>query len=340
MATFNVLPEGLLEQYNKTDVKDWSLSSTGNKFSIIYKSKQVRKMKKNPCTWARVNKGLFSFTHYLASLSRDPHKAWYQFGCLQTVMWLLLVLVMFLFSATDNTNKTVLWTRNYYVIQSSMCFLGPSCTAATAWHHPTPVIQESRDDEQLPTKSKRAHMQEKCAKMMSWSCCCTLSSAPFLLIHSLTKSQHIHFPCSDMGPIIIIRKVEQQKKKEKIMPKLIRINLVTTVLEYLYNTEGPFNFWNVYKGQQLLLWQDSYTLHSSIWLEKVLIKHLLDTRTRLGTGRDTNSLSLTTLLGNQDLWVSIRDQRKRNTPRGTGSISAFREGHLYAHRLDRYKRVL
>lgn len=175
---------------------------------------------------------------------------------------------------------------------------------------------------------------------MSWSCCCTLNSAPFLLIHSLAKSQHIHFPCLDMGPIIIIRKVEQQKKKEKIMPKLIRINLVITVLEYLYNTEGPFNFWNVYKGRQLLLWQDSYTLHSSIWLEKVLIKHLLDTCTRLGTGRDTSSLSLTTLLGNQDLWVSIRDQRKRNTPRGTGSISAFREGHLYAHRLDRYKRVL
>ena len=86
MATFIVLPEGLLEQYNKTDVKDWILSSTGNKFSIIYKSKQVRKMKENLCTWALVNKGLLSFTHYLASLSPDPHKAWYHFGCLQTVM--------------------------------------------------------------------------------------------------------------------------------------------------------------------------------------------------------------------------------------------------------------
>ena len=293
MATFNILSGGLLEQYNKTDVKDWILSSTGNKFSIIYKSKQVRKMKENLCTWAQVNKGLLSFTHYLASLSPDPHKAWYHFGCLQTVMWLLPVLFVF-FSATDNTNKTILWTRNDYVIQSSMCFLGPSCMAATTgWHHPTPVIQESRDHEQLPTKSKRAHMQEKCAKMMSWSCCFTLNSAPFLLIHNLAKSQHIHFPCLDTGPIIIVRKVEQQKKKkEKSMPKLIRINLVITVLEYLYNTEGPFNFWNVYMGRQLLLWQDSYTLHSSIWLEKVLIKHLIDTRTLLGTGRDTNSLSL------------------------------------------------
>ena len=251
MATFNILPEGLLEQYNKTDVKDWLLSSTGNKFNIIYKSKQVRKMKENLCTWALVNKGLFSFTHYLAALSPDPHKAWYHFGCLQTVMWLLLMLFMFLFSAIDNTNKTVWWTRNYYVIQSSMCFLGPRCMAATmGWHHPTPVIQEFRDHEQLPTKSKRAHMQEKCAKMRSWSCCFTLNSAPFLLIPSLAKSQHIHFPCLDMGSIIIIWKAEQQKKKkEKSMPKLIRINLVITVLEYLYNTEGPFN-WSVYMEWQ------------------------------------------------------------------------------------------
>lgn len=125
------------------------------------------------------------------------------------------------------------------------------CMAATmGWHHPTPVIQESRDHEQLPTRSKRAHMQEKCAKMRSWSCCFTLNSAPFLLIPSLAKSQHIHFPCLDMGSIIIIWKAEQQKKKkEKSMPKLIRINSVITVLEYLYNTEGPFN-WSVYMDRQ------------------------------------------------------------------------------------------
>lgn len=214
------------------------------------------------------------------------------------------------------------------------------CMAATMnWHHPTPVIQESRDHEQLPTKSKRAHRQEKCAKMRSWSCCFTLNSAPFLLIPSLAKSQHIHFPCLDMGSIIIIWKAEQQKKKkEKSMPKLIRINLVITVLEYLYNIEGPFN-WSVYMDWQPLLWQDSYTFHSNIWLEKVLIKHLLGTCTLLGTGRDTHSES-TILLGNQDLWVSTRDQRKHNMPSGTDSVSTFREGQLYAHRLDRYKRIL
>ena len=40
------------------------------------------------------------------------------------------------------------------------------------------------------------------------------------------------------------------------MPKLIRMNLVITALEYLYTTEEPFNFWNVYMDRQLLLWQN------------------------------------------------------------------------------------
>ena len=33
------------------------------------------------------------------------------------------------------------------------------------------------------------------------------------------------------------------------MPKLIRTNLVITVLEYLYSTGGPFN-WSVYMERQ------------------------------------------------------------------------------------------
>lgn len=90
------------------------------------------------------NKGHFCFSHYLASPSPDAHKAWCHFGCLLTGVWLLLMLFVFPFSATDSTRENVLWTRNPYVIQSSTCLLGPSCLAATVgWHHPPPVIQKS-----------------------------------------------------------------------------------------------------------------------------------------------------------------------------------------------------
>lgn len=77
------------------------------------------------------------------------------------------------------------------------------------------------------------------------------------------------------------------------MPKLFRMNLVIAALEYLHTQKGPlsFNLWNVYNGRQLLLWQNEYTLHSSICLGEVLIKYLLGISTALGTVRDTPEVS-------------------------------------------------
>lgn len=136
----------------------------------------------------------------------------------------------------------------------------------------TLVIQESRCLEQLPTKSKRAHcfsislfismLQKICNKnvpndvliILFYSQLGSFSSDPQL--GKITKHT---FPMLWIwNPPLSSERLNNRQKmiKEKSMPKLIKMNLVITALEYLYTTEEPFNFWNVYVDRQLLLWQN------------------------------------------------------------------------------------